>query len=73
VLEEHRAVAEVMLVEGDALLGAVQKRRQEIFALLDGCASQVVAIKLLNGGLHSDRVGAACRQTCESSTTGDKC
>ena len=35
-----------MLVEGDALLGAVQKRRQEIFAFLDGCASQVVAIKL---------------------------
>jgi hypothetical protein len=46
VLKEHRAVAEVMLVEGDALLGAVQKLRQEIFAFLDGCTSQVVAIKL---------------------------
>jgi hypothetical protein len=35
-----------MLVEGDTLLGAVQKLRQEIFAFLDGCTSQVVAIKL---------------------------
>jgi hypothetical protein len=27
-------------------LGAVQKLRQEIFAFLDGCTSQVVAIEI---------------------------
>jgi hypothetical protein len=42
VLKDHLAVAEVMLVEGDALLGAGQKLRQEIFAFLDARPSRAM-------------------------------
>jgi hypothetical protein len=61
VLEEHRAVAEVMLVEGDALLGAVQKLRQEIFAFLDGCVSQVVASSSIRSKAQSKAAWSWCR------------
>ena len=44
MLEEDRALAEVMLVQSDGLIGAAQELGQEPFPILDGSAPQVVAV-----------------------------
>jgi hypothetical protein len=42
VLEEDRAIADVVLVESDALLGRLRSLSREAFSVLDGSASQVL-------------------------------
>ena len=46
MLEEDRALAEIMLVESDGLIGPAQELGQEAFPILDGSVPQVVAVKL---------------------------
>jgi hypothetical protein len=46
VLEDHRALAAVVLAEGDALVGPAEELCQKALSLLDRGAPQVVAVQL---------------------------
>lgn len=72
VLEDHRAVAVVVLVEGDTLMRVAQKLRPGAFALLDGRAPQVLAVHFeqIEGAEHGGGVVPVSTDHIEYSEAG---
>jgi hypothetical protein len=60
VLVNDRPVACVVFVEGDALMGMTEKLRQDVLALLDWRAPEVLATSVAIGGIDGVIGRPAC-------------